>query len=121
MTGGRPPPPTLVTVFSRTLYVGKLPIIPTSKRLWLPHPCRPVLARQGGINPSMRTTAGVCRISLHDVILRRTGHAVFVRPVVHHRDAAAEIVMRRRRGNRPLQRGRFPGIHFRLLALEHAP
>src|ERR1039457_7265790 len=61
------------------------------------------------------------RVGSHDEVARRAGHAVFVRAMIHHWVLAAEVVKGRRRRHGPLQRGRFPRVHGRLLAAFHAP
>src|ERR1700730_8339799 len=59
---------------------------------------------------------------LRDVIVRRARHAKFVRSVIHHWLEASKIVMRRRRWDGPLERGRVPGIFFlRFLPCLQAP
>src|ERR671923_189690 len=60
-------------------------------------------------------------IRLHHEVARRSGDAVFVRAVVHHRSHTAEIVVRRWRCGGPLESGGFPGIVGGLLTLFHAP
>src|SRR5947209_17361272 len=54
----------------------------------------------------------VRRKVLRDVIVGRARHTEFVRPVINHRFETSEIVMRRRRRNRPLKGGRMPRIFF---------
>src|SRR5581483_4270571 len=49
-------------------------------------------------------------IGLHDVILWRAGHAVFIRSVINDRSVSAEVVVRRRRCRDPLQSCRLPRI-----------
>src|SRR5713226_7181555 len=50
------------------------------------------------------------RLRLHQVVLRRTGNAVLISTSIDHRFEAREVVVRRRRGNRPLERSRLPRI-----------
>ena len=55
-------------------------------------------------------------------VLRATGHAVFVRPVVHlRRHLEIAVRERRRRRRRPLERGGLPRVRSHWLALEDAP
>ena len=62
------------------------------------------------------------REMLRNVIIRRARHAEFIWPVIDNRLDAAEIIKRRRRRDRPLQRRRVPGIFFlRFLPREQAP
>ena len=51
----------------------------------------------------------------------RAGHAVLIRPVVHNRRVAAEVVVRRRCSGGPFQCSGFPRIVARLRPLLHAP
>src|SRR5581483_4294619 len=104
-----------------------------------PPPPRPS-SRRGGMMVGPRppsfgssTATGLCnitiglmrsyarRVGLHDEILRGPGDAVLVWTMVYDGDNSAEIVVRWRRGNCPLEGRRLPRIHVRLLALEHAP
>src|SRR5581483_8680232 len=57
---------------------------------------------------------------LHDVIAAGSFHTVLIGIVVKHRLLAAEVVKRRRRGNRPLQRSCLPWILRSGLAPEAA-
>src|SRR4029077_14250576 len=61
------------------------------------------------------------RIVLHDVVARRSRNPIFIRTVAHHGRVSAKVVVRRRRGRGPLERGGFPGIVRRLGSLEDAP
>src|SRR5271156_5157138 len=62
-----------------------------------------------------------CRVGLHYVVARGPGHTVLVGAVVHYGRASSEIVVWRRSGGGPLQRGCLPGVVTRLRSLEHAP
>src|SRR5437867_1924392 len=60
-------------------------------------------------------------ISLHDVIPRRSGNAVLVRPMINYRRASAKVVVWRRRRRGPLQRSSFPGVVASLRTLLQTP
>src|SRR5262245_10944791 len=65
--------------------------------------------------------SGQWRVRLHYIVPGRARNAVLVWTMVHHWVHAGEIVERRRRGNRPFQRRRFPGIRSRPGAFLQAP
>src|SRR2546428_11536150 len=58
---------------------------------------------------------------LRDVVFHRVGHRVLIRPPVDSRWMASEIIVRRRRRNRPLERSGVPRVYLRLLTPLHAP
>src|SRR5947209_13020140 len=60
-------------------------------------------------------------ISLHGEIPRSARNAVLIRRMVYDRNAAVEIVVRRRSGGGPLERGGFPRIVACLGSFEDAP
>src|SRR5580693_413735 len=62
-----------------------------------------------------------CGIGLHHVIARSARDAVFIGPVVHDGNVAAEIVVGRRSRGGPFEGCCFPGIVSGFLAELHAP
>src|SRR5262245_56563298 len=61
------------------------------------------------------------RLRLRKEVLLRLRRAVLVRAAVHGRQRRTPVQVRRRRGRRPLERVRVPGVHGRLPAAEEAP
>src|SRR5262249_28938467 len=61
------------------------------------------------------------RLVLHDVVARRGGVAVLVRPAVYLRDLARPVPMGRRRGGGPFEAVRVPWVLAGPRSLERAP